>query len=80
MEYINGYKYDTLEQALDAISRCNTHYGIPIEGSETKNWCYYETAELNTPVFYYIKAHESLVAILGYPTMMEVIIAVEQTL
>ena len=81
MEYIKGYKFNTQTEALEAIDKCNKYYGIPKSPDDTtKNWCYFETAELNNPVFYYIKTNESLISVLGYDTIFDVVIQEEPTL
>ena len=72
MASINGYKYTTEQEAQNAVTLCNQYYGIPIEGDTTQNWCMYQIAELNTPIFWYIVYDESLLPILGNPTEFEV--------
>lgn len=72
MASINGYKYTTEQEAQSAVTLCNQYYGIPIEGDTTQNWCMYQIAELNTPIFWYIIYDESLLPILGNPTEFQV--------
>ena len=73
--FINGYKYDTQEDALAAMERINAQFNIGTsEDNVTKNYCIYNIAEHNTPLFYYIVAEESLIPILGYPSPIEVIV------
>jgi len=72
MAFINGYKYTTEQDAQSAVTLCNQYYSIPIEGDTTQNWCMYQIAELNTPIFWYIIYDESLLPILGNPTEFEV--------
>ena len=70
---VNGYKYTTEQEAIDAREACDTYYGIPVAPDDvTQNWVEYETAELNTPIFYYIRFDESLKVVLGEPTDFEV--------
>jgi hypothetical protein len=70
---INGYKYTTEQQAIDAREACDTYYGIPVSPDDvTQNWVEYETASLDTPIFYYITFDESLKVVLGNPTDFEV--------
>ena len=70
---INGYKYTTEQEAIDAREACDTYYGIPVSPDDvTQNWVEYETAELDTPIFYYIRFDESLKVVLGNPTDFEV--------
>jgi hypothetical protein len=73
MAYIKGYQFLTEEQATEAVLLCNEYYGIPIEGDTTQNWCMYQVAELNTPIFWYIIYDESLLVVLGESTEFEVI-------
>ena len=54
-----GYKYDTEQQAIDARESCDAHYGIPVSPDDvTQNWVDYQTAELNVPIFWYIRHDE----------------------
>lgn len=73
MAFINGYKYTTEEEAIAAQKQCDTFYGIPKSPDDvTQHWVSYYYAELNTPQFWYILAHESLNSILGTPSEFEV--------
>jgi hypothetical protein len=68
-----GYKYTTEQEAIDAREACDTYYGIPVAPDDvTQNWVEYETASLDTPIFYYITFDESLKVVLGNPTDFEV--------
>jgi hypothetical protein len=70
---ILGYKYNTEQEAIDAREACDTYYGIPVSPDDvTQNWVEYETADLNEPIFYYIKFDESLKVVLETPTDFEV--------
>jgi len=70
---VNGYKYTTEQEAIDAREACDTYYGIPVAPDDvTQNWVEYETASLDTPIFYYITFDESLKVVLGEPTDFEV--------
>jgi hypothetical protein len=72
---VNGYKYTTEQEAINAREACDTYYGIPVAPDDvTQNWVEYETASLDTPIFYYIKFDESLKVVLGNPTDFEVTI------
>ena len=72
---INGYKYTTEQQAIDAREACDTYYGIPVSPDDvTQNWVEYQIADLDTPIFYYIRFDESLTVVLGNPTDFEVTI------
>ena len=61
---ITGYQYSNEADAISAITACNTFYGMP--KPPTFNWCEYQTADLDTPVFYYITADDSLIPVLGF--------------
>ena len=70
---ITGYKYTIEQEAIDARELVDTYYGIPVSAdSVTQNWCEYETANLDTPVFYFIRFDESLTVVLGQPITFEV--------
>jgi hypothetical protein len=70
---ITGYKYKNEQEAIDAREVVDTYYGIPVSpDSVTQNWCEYETANLDTPVFYFIRFDESLTVVLGRPQIFEV--------
>jgi hypothetical protein len=74
MAFINGYKYKTEQDAVDAREKCDAFYGIPVSVEDiTQNWVEYQFAELNTPQIWYIIFDESLVPILGQPSEFEVI-------
>jgi hypothetical protein len=70
---VNGYKYTTEQEAIQAREACDTYYGIPVAPDDvTQNWVEYQTASLDTPIFYYITFDESLKVVLGNPTDFEV--------
>jgi hypothetical protein len=70
---ITGYKYANEQDAINARELVDTYYGIPVSpDSVTQNWCEYETANLDTPVFYFIRFDESLEVVLGRPEIFEV--------
>jgi hypothetical protein len=70
---VNGYKYTTEQEAIDAREACDTYYGIPVAPDDvTQNWVDYQAANLDNPIFYYIRFDESLKAVLGNPTDFEV--------
>ena len=73
MAFINGYEYITEEEAQNAINLCNTYYGIPKTPTDiTQNWCSYNYASLNTSPFWYITFDDSMLVVLGEPTIFEV--------
>jgi hypothetical protein len=70
---INGYKYTNEQDAIDARKQCADYYGLPVSPDDvTQNWVDYNTANLDTPVFYYITFDESLEVVLGEPITFEV--------
>ena len=70
---INGYKYTNEQDAIDAREQCDAYYGIPVIPEDiTQNWVDYETAELDSPIFWYIVFDTSIEMILGEPTDFEV--------
>jgi hypothetical protein len=72
---INGYKYTTEQEAIAARKQCADYYGLPVAPDDvTQYWVDYETAELDTPIFWYIVFDESIEMILGQPTTFEVTI------
>jgi hypothetical protein len=61
MQYINGYKYDTEQEAIDAREACDAYYGIPVSPEDvTQNWVDYQFAEYDDPHFWYIIYDNSL--------------------
>jgi hypothetical protein len=75
MVSINGYKYITENQAIEAKLQCNEYYGIPNNVNDvTKNWVDYCFAELNEPQFFYIIYDDTLHPVLGEPINFEVIV------
>ena len=72
MEVI-GYKYTNEQEAIDAREQVDAYYGIPVTPEDiTQNWVDYETAELDSPIFWYIVFDPSIEIILGEPTDFEV--------
>ncbi len=70
---IEGYKYTVEQDAIDARKLCADYYGLPINQEDvTKYWVDYETAYLDTPIFWYIIFDESIRVILGEPINFEV--------
>lgn len=68
-----GYKYDTEQDAINARESCDTYYGIPVSLDDvTQNWVDYQPAELDSPVFWYIRHDDSLDIVLGAPETFEV--------
>jgi hypothetical protein len=70
---VTGYKYTNEQDAINARELVDTHYGIPVSPEDiTQNWVDYQTANLDTPIFYYITFDESLKVVLGEPITFEV--------
>jgi hypothetical protein len=71
--YIKGYKYQTEQEAQTARKQCADYYGLPVTPEDvTQYWVDYQTAELDTPIFWYIQFDPSIEMILGEPTEFEV--------
>lgn len=72
MEII-GYKYTTEQEAINARELVDAYYSIPVSPEDvTQNWVDYNTANLDTPIFWYIIFDESLKVVLGEPINFEV--------
>ena len=70
---VNGYKYTTEQEAIEARKQCADYYGLPkTPEDETLYWVDYNTAELDTPIFWYITFDDSIEMILGTPETFEV--------
>ena len=70
---INGYKYTNEQDAIDSREQCDVYYGIPVTPDDvTQNWVDYNTANLDNPIFYYIRFDDSLKVVLGEPITFEV--------
>jgi hypothetical protein len=70
---VTGYKYTNEQDAINARKACADYYGLPVSPEDvTQYWVDYETADLDTPVFWYIVFDESIEQILGEPTEFEV--------
>lgn len=70
---VTGYKFNTEQDAIDARKQCADYYGLPKTPTDiTLYWVDYNTAELDTPIFWYITFDESIEAILGTPTTFNV--------
>ena len=70
---VTGYKYNTEQDAINAREACDTYYGIPVSPNDvTQNWVDYQEANLNTPIFWYIKYDDSLNVVLGAPIDFDV--------
>ena len=68
-----GYKYTIEQDAIDAREACDTYYGIPVLPTDvTQNWVEYQTADLDSPIFWYITHDDSLDVVLGTPIDFDV--------
>ena len=72
---IVGYKYTNEQDAINAREQVDAYYGIPVSPDDvTQNWVDYQTAEYDTPIFWYIIFDESLQVVLGEPSTFDVTI------
>lgn len=72
MEVI-GYKYMNEQDAINSREQVDAYYGIPVSLDDvTQNWVDYQTAQYDTPIFWYITFDESLKVVLGEPITFEV--------
>jgi hypothetical protein len=70
---ITGYKYTNEQDAINAREQVDAYYGIPVSPDDvTQNWVDYQTAEYDTPIFWYIVFDESIRIILGEPSIFEI--------
>ena len=70
---INGYKYTTEQEAIDARKACADYYGLPVSPEDvTKYYVDYQEASLDSPVFWYIEYYQGTEPILGEPYEFEV--------
>lgn len=71
---IEGYKYNTEQEAQVARKQCADYYGLPKSPEDTTiYWVDYNEASLNDPIFWYIVYDESILDILGEPIDFEVV-------
>jgi len=67
-----GYKYNTEQEAIDAVALCNEYYGIPVsEDSVTQTFTDYF---YNESIGYYIIYSEELQQVLGNPQEIIIIL------
>jgi len=65
-----GYKFNTEEEAKEAVKLCDQHYGYPKENCLSTHWCDYEY--YNKDDFYYIQYGETLNVVLGEPIELDI--------
>jgi hypothetical protein len=77
---VKGYKYTTEQEAIEARKQCANYYGLPkTPEDETLYWVDYNTAEDDTPIFWYIIFDNSIEIVLGTPKEFEVTFKEEPT-
>ena len=62
---MQGYKYTTEQEAIDARAQAASYMGLPNPQGDTLYWVNYNYSELDE--FYYIQHVEGLEAVLGEP-------------
>ena len=63
---MNGYIFQTEEEAIAARQQAADFMGLPVPNGETLYWVNYNYSDLDG--FYYITYVEGLEAVLGQPT------------
>jgi len=63
---MQGYTYNTEEEAIAARKAAADYMGLPVPNGETLYWVNYNYSDLDG--FYYITYVEGLEAVLGQPT------------
>ena len=63
---MQGYKYNTEQEAIDARQQAADYMGLPVEGGETLYWVNYSYSDIDE--FWYIRHVEGLEAVLGEPS------------
>jgi len=66
---ISGYKFDSVEEATNAIIALNTHFGIPVSDDAVTRTV---TTVIEDGTFLYIRADDSFVSVLGEPVEIEI--------
>jgi hypothetical protein len=63
-----GWKFETLKEANDAVTRINNYYGVPYTpNSTTKDYAFYVTMPMFGTEFYYMVQSDDLQVVLGEP-------------
>ena len=65
-----GYKYNTEQEAQNAVLLCDNYYGYPNPDRLTQHACGYYYSEQDN--FYYTYYDESLEVVLGTPVEFEI--------
>lgn len=63
---MQGYTFQTEQEAIDARQQAADYMGLPVPNGETLYWVNYNYSELDG--FYYIRHVEGLEAVLGQPS------------
>ena len=63
---MQGYIYNTEQEAIAARQAAADYMGLPVEGGETLYWVNFQYSELDG--FYYITYVDGLEAVLGEPS------------
>ncbi len=63
---MNGYTYNTEQEAITARQQAADHKGYPVPNGETLYWVNYNYSEADG--FYYIRYVDGLEAVLGEPS------------
>lgn len=70
---INGYKFATEQEAIDARALCDVHYGYPKSPDDiTQHHVSIYEAKLDSPVFWFISGDDSLFPVLGVADSFDV--------
>jgi len=69
---MEGYKFKTEQEAINALKQVNDKVNFP-EGSVTTSWTSYNFAGLNEPTFYYIASEKFTDTILKGKELFEVV-------
>jgi len=71
---INGYQYNTEQEAINARQQAADYKGLPVPNGRSLYWVGYNYASENEPPFYYIRYVDGLETVFGQPTEFEVIV------
>ncbi len=69
---MEGYKFKTEQEAINALKQVNDKVNFP-EGSVTTSWTTYNFAASNEPTFYYITSDSFTDTILKAKQVFEVV-------
>jgi hypothetical protein len=64
MQYIKGYKWDTVEEANLAMQQLNKYYGLPVENGIS---IFDERSYFQVGDAYYLTEDKMLIPVLGEP-------------